>query len=99
MESDAVTFSTKKQLFLKLINENGSLKGKAKAFLDKYLKKIMELRNALAHGELVRDGSKGWLIEYYSGGIKSNILDDQFWNEIESCFTKTHSLLMDIKKS
>lgn len=98
LEAESLTFFQKKQLLQKMLDKTNILKGKNKDYLQTNLKKIMDLRNAFAHGTLIENKQRGWTIQYYSGGIKAIELSDDYWEGVEDCFKKINSLLKNISQ-
>ena len=104
-----ITFAAKKALTLKII-DNLKLFGncsdldsrrkkvinKKKADFDKLLVKVMNYRNAFAHGKLKYDATKGCVLHYYSGGHKEHVLDDAFWTKIEDEYENIDAVLRNI---
>lgn len=88
LQSSSFQFSFKKSLINTITKETEVLKGKDSSRLQGLLKKIMTWRNAFAHGTLKFDTKDGVLLCYFSGGHQSIILNEEFWDEVESVFTK-----------
>ena len=99
LQSSALSFNSKKELILKIVNNLELLQRKRKSKLQKCLKDIMVWRNAFAHGSVRNDTKKGCFIKYYSGGEKEYLLTDIFWHNIEICFKNCTSLLKDVEKN
>jgi hypothetical protein len=95
LQSSALSYSSKKELASKIINEHDLLKGKKKNRLQSTLKKIMEWRNAFAHGKVQHDSMQGCFIKYYAGGSKQLKLTDDFWSELESTFKECSELIKE----
>lgn len=95
LQSSNLTFSTKKELVTKVIASESLLVGKKKNALQKYLKKIMDWRNAFAHGRIQLDSRDGCFVKHYSGSPKRLLLTDEFWDEVELGFTTCDTLLSD----
>lgn len=95
LQSSALSYSAKKELVSKLINNHELLTGKKKNKLQESLKKIMKWRNAFAHGKVQHDNLKGCFIKYYSGAPKTLTLTDEFWGGVESCFKDCSELLKE----
>lgn len=60
--------------------------GKKKNKLQSGLKRVMDWRNAFAHGKVQHDSLHGCLIKYYSGEPRTLKLTDDFWTELEEVF-------------
>ncbi len=93
LQSSALSYSAKKHLVSKVVNTHSLLNGKSKNKLQSYLKKIMEWRNAFAHGKVQHDNMCGCFIKHYSGGPKTLNLTDEFWEELEKTFKECSELL------
>ena len=94
LQSSALGYSTKKNLVSKLVNELDLLAGKEKNTLGGALKKIMEWRNAFAHGKIQHDSSAGCFMKYYSGEPRTLALTDEYWEEVEVTFKECDALLI-----
>ena len=95
LQSSALTFRAKKELVIKVINEENLLKGNKKDGAQKHLKSIMEWRNAFAHGQIQHDTKMGCFIRYYSAGSKTITLNDQYWDEVEKTYRECVDLLKE----
>ena len=84
LEAPALQFSFKRTLVMTLVNRNKLLRGQAKCALENDLSKFEKWRNAFAHGEISFEGDKGHTVTYYKGGPRVAILDDEFWEDVES---------------
>lgn len=93
LQSSALTFSKKKELVSKIINEKQLLDGKRKSKVQSLLKKIMEWRNAFAHGQVKHNNIKGCFVRHYSGEQKKLYLTEEYWLEVENCFKECSELL------
>ncbi|MBK9160479.1 MAG: hypothetical protein IPM27_02755 [Nitrosomonadales bacterium] len=98
LKSTVLSFSAKKELVIKVINEGELLSKKNKPVIPKYLKEIMEWRNAFAHGKLVHDSKNGCVLEYYTGHNKKLHLTDEYWDEVEACFKKCNDFLDEVER-
>lgn len=95
LQSSALSFSSKKELVAKIVNESSLLIGKKKNKLQGHLKKIMGWRNAFAHGKVQHDNVQGCFIKYYSGSGKQLNLTDEFWSDLECVFKKCSELIKE----
>ena len=98
LQSSALSFRTKKELVIKIINQNNLLNGKKKDAVQRHLKKIMEWRNAFAHGKIQHDTKMGCFVCYYSGETKTLTLDGHHWDEVEKVFRECVALLNETEK-
>lgn len=99
LQSSALSFRAKKDLLVKVINSEELLLGKKKSAVQSQLKKIMEWRNAFAHGKIQHDNIKGCFLRYYSGVSKTLRLSDDNWTEIENCYKECSGLLREALES
>ena len=44
----------------------------------------MEWRNAFAHGKVLHELNGGFVLQYYSGGHQELVLNDDFFEKVES---------------
>lgn len=98
LQSSALSYKSKKELFAKLLNHHEILPGNKKNVVQGYLKKIMDWRNAFAHGKIKHDTRSGCSIRYYSGHPKTLSLTDEYWDEVEKCFKDCDALLNEAHK-
>ncbi|XWN37386.1 MAG: hypothetical protein ROO71_00400 [Balneola sp.] len=99
LASSAFSFRAKKNLLNNILNQEGLIKRKNKSIMQENLKTIMDWRNAFAHGHVKNSEANGCFVEYYSGSLKTLMLDDSLWDQVESVFIETHSFLKEILKS
>jgi hypothetical protein len=99
LQSSALGYRAKRDLVTKLVNELELLPGKEKNTLGSLLKKVMEWRNAFAHGKIQHDSKTGCLIKYYSGEPKTLALTDDYWSDVESSFKNCDALLTQAHKA
>lgn len=98
LQSSSLTFAFKKELARKIITKCDLLKGKNRNSLQGNLKKIMDWRNAFAHGHLVYNNKFGCSLSYFSSSPQSLKLDDDYWSTVENCFADTTKLLQEAFK-
>ncbi len=98
LQSSALSYRTKKELVIKLISDNELLPGNKKNVTQGYLKKIMEWRNAFAHGKIKHDSKAGCFVTYYSGKLNTLHLTDGYWDEVERCFKECDVLLNEAQQ-
>jgi len=96
LQSDALTYSFRRNLLTKVVNLQDLLTGDQKNILDLNLKNIMTWRNAFAHGTIHYDATLGARIIYFSGSPRTQELSDEFWDQVESCYRETNKLLTSI---
>ncbi len=98
LQSSTLSYNNKKELFFKIVNKSELLSGKKKSKLQKYLKDIMEWRNAFAHGLIQVDNIQGCFVNYYSGSPKMLNLTNDYWDTVESTFKDCHSFIAEINE-
>ena len=98
LQSSALSYRAKKELVTKLINDGELLPGNKKNVVQGHLKKIMEWRNAFAHGKIKHDSMVGFFITYYSGRIITLPLTDEYWDEVERSFKECDTLLNEAQQ-
>jgi hypothetical protein len=95
LQSSFLSYSAKKELFGKIVLSAGLLEGGKKNVAQSHLKKVMEWRNAFAHGKLQHDNPKGCFVQYHSGEQKR--LTDDYWSDVERVFSECSSLLKEAR--
>lgn len=98
LQSSALSYRAKKELVTKIIIKDNLLPGSKKNAVQNYLKKIMEWRNAFAHGKIQHDNRAGCFVTHYSGEIKTLSLTDEYWDEVERCFKECDVLLSEAQR-
>jgi hypothetical protein len=98
LNSDLFSYSAKKRLTINIVNEGDLLEGKEKNQLSNVLKKVMEFRNAFAHGDIVYHVDRGCVLKFWQSDPQQAILNDDYWNKIEECFNIAHFLCDQILK-
>jgi len=93
LKTNFFTFSAKKRVVLSLIKNLELLEGQSYSFLEQSLKKIMNYRNAFAHGEFTSSDTEGVILEYFSGEQKKDVLSDEYWKSVEETFKNGKELL------
>ena len=93
LQSPGLTYSLKRDFLSKIVNDHDLLEGKDKNHLAAGLKKIMIWRNAFAHGTIHYDATRGAEIKYFSGSPQVQALSDEYWTEVEECFSQADALL------
>jgi len=80
LASEWCTFSTKRKLIIKMINEENLLSGREKEDFDKLLKKVMSYRNRFAHGEFSTNG-QSIFISFFENKHQTDEVDQEYlWN-------------------
>jgi hypothetical protein len=84
MGTSHFSFAFKRRVFTRLLERTGALDAPAIKELKAELNKVMEWRNAFAHGKMLYEHNGGYLLQYYSGGLQELVLDDSFFEKVES---------------
>lgn len=84
MATSDFSFAFKRRVFTRLLEHTGALDTPAIKELKAGLNKLIEWRNAFAHGKVLHEHNGGYLLQYYNGGIKQLVLDDAFFEKVES---------------
>lgn len=78
------SFAFKRRVFTRLLESMQVLDQERINALRAGLNWIMEWRNAFAHGQVIHEHKAGFLLQYYSGGRKEIVIDDSFFDKVES---------------
>ena len=84
MGTSDFSFAFKRRVFTRLLERTEKTDPESIKELKSGLNRIMEWRNAFAHGKVLREYSGGFALQYYSGGTKELVLDDAFFEKVES---------------
>lgn len=84
MGTSDFSFAFKRRVFTRLLERTGALDTPAIKELKTGLNKIMEWRNAFAHGKVLHEHNGGYLLQYYSGGAQELVLDDAYFEKVEN---------------
>jgi hypothetical protein len=95
LQSSSMQFSFKKNLLNKICDQRDDISGKKSSKLQGSLKRVMQWRNAFAHGKLSYDTKKGVVLSYFSGDHKTQNLDEKFWDSLEQDFKLSEELLKE----
>lgn len=98
LQASFLQLSSKKHLVSEISKNFYAFKGKKRDKLQGYLKKIIQWRNAFAHGSLSISATDGILLTYYSGSSKTEKLNNGFWNTVESVFKSCEELLKSLEQ-
>jgi hypothetical protein len=98
LQSSALSYNAKRALVTKIVNERALLEGREKSSLQALLRRIMEWRNAFAHGKIQHDSRAGCFIKHYSGEAKTLALTDTYWEDVERAYNDCSSLLEKAKR-
>jgi hypothetical protein len=93
MKSDHLSYAAKKSLVVDIVNRESLLAGRDKDDLEKYLKDIMDFRNAFAHGEVTFEEDKGCVLSYWRGGHRRDVLSEEYWCTLENIFKRADQLI------
>ncbi|MBD9471239.1 hypothetical protein [Pseudoxanthomonas sp. PXM01] len=84
MGTSDFSFAFKRRVFTRLLEHTGALEARVIKELKADLNKVMNWRNAFAHGRVLHEQDAGYLLQYYSGGPQDLVLDDAFFEKVES---------------
>lgn len=84
MGTSDFSYAFKRRVFTRLLESTGALDSTSIKELKAGLNKVMEWRNAFAHGKVLHEHSAGYVLQYYSGGRQELVLDDAFFERVES---------------
>ena len=84
MGTSDFSYAFKRRVFTRLLESTGALDPVGIKELKAGLSKIMEWRNAFAHGKVLHEHNAGYILQYYSGGRQELVLDDAFFEQVES---------------
>jgi len=84
MGTSDFSFAFKRRVFTRLLEHTGALDAPAIKELKNGLNKVMEWRNAFAHGKVLHEHNGGYLLQFYSGGTQQLVLDDEFFEKVEN---------------
>ena len=84
MGASDFSFAFKRRVFTRLLERTEALNAEEIKELKAGLTKVMEWRNAFAHGKLLHEHNGGFVLMYYSGEHKELVLDDEFFEKVES---------------
>jgi len=97
LSSEWVTFNAKRKVLLALIKSKNLLEGKDKAQFEACSKRIISLRNAHTHGQIV-EKSNGTFIAYFEGQPQEKELNDNYWDSVEKTFEEMGNLIKKIEE-
>lgn len=85
MGASDFSYAFKRRVFTRLLESTGALDSISIKELKAGLNKVMEWRNAFAHGKVLHvHNAGGYVLQYYSGGRQELVLDDAFFEKVES---------------
>jgi hypothetical protein len=93
LESSFIEFSAKKTIYVRILEELKLVPDKkSKEDSESKLRRIMNYRNAMAHGAMkVANGTVH--LEYYQGESKRDTLNNEYWDKLESAFRDAFDLV------
>ncbi|HEP1209343.1 hypothetical protein [Stenotrophomonas maltophilia] len=92
MGTSEFPFASKRRVFTALLERTGAVSTDQAKELRSALSKVMKWRNAFAHGRVLYQHDGQFCLAHYSGGPQELILDDTFFELVES--TVRHCLYM-----
>lgn len=84
MGTSDFSYSFKRKAFTRLLEQKNVIEPDKLKKLKAGLNKIMEWRNAFAHGKVLYELNGGFVLQYYSGSHQELVLDDNFFENVES---------------
>jgi hypothetical protein len=97
IHSDWCSFSSKRKLLDVAFTHFKLVKGDERAELESLLKKVMQYRNAFAHGVLGHNIDQQEL-HYFEGSPKTAVLDASYFSKLEVQFNRAWEILGSIEK-
>ena len=93
LESSFIEFSAKKTIYVRILDDLKFFSDKkSREESESKLRRIMNFRNAIAHGKMkVVNGIVH--LEYYQGESKNDTLNDEYWDRLESAFKDAFDLV------
>jgi hypothetical protein len=92
------SFAFKRRVFTRLLETFSVLPTEEVKELKAGLNKIMEWRNAFAHGQVIHVYGGGFLLRYYSGGSKELALNTEYFEKVEKtirdCLYKCNGIIL-----
>ncbi|MDP3877933.1 MAG: hypothetical protein Q8Q50_13210 [Methylobacter sp.] len=102
MGTSDFSYAFKRRVFTRLLEQLEIIEPDETKRLKTGLNKIMEWRNAFAHGQVLYEHNGGFVLQYFSGGHKEMILDDDFFENVEStirnCLYTCNGIIQSQKK-
>ena len=98
LKSDWCSFAAKRKLLSLVIAEFKLLSGKPKTELEEQLRKVMQYRNAFAHGSLVHNVDVHEL-HYFEGTPRTVRLDDKYFEDLEHVFQTVWSRIQEVQSA
>ena len=98
LKSDWCSFAAKRKLLALVVDEFKLLSGKSKTELDEALRKVMQYRNAFAHGSLVHNIDTHEL-HYFESKPRVSRLDDAYFEELERVFQSVWTRLQEMQSA
>lgn len=86
-------FDAKKKLFLEIVDNVRVLEKSDIQKVDSSIAKVIENRNAFAHGRIIAKNGSLYVC-YYRGRAVERELNDQFWDYAEDCYKEAHRLII-----
>lgn len=96
IQSSGFSFSFKKTLFIQVVKENDLIAPRDRSSLEGLLKRIMDYRNAFAHGDLIYNNSGIITVTYFQSELKCDGLTDAYWIRVEDDFKNCYSLVKSV---
>lgn len=93
-------FSFKRRVLTRLLEQKNILPKEEIDRTKTGLNRVMEWRNAFAHGAVLHQNGAGYVLQYYSGAHKEAVLDDAFFEKVEetirSCLYQCNGIIQSV---
>lgn len=99
LKSSDFSLGFKKKILINCISKFDLLKGKDKDNFENSFTKVIDWRNAFAHGNLEFNNSQGALLHYFSGQTKTLEINDEFWDLVVGTFKTVKDLITKISQT
>jgi len=96
LQSDWCSFAAKRKLLRETLANLKLTTPAVASSLDESLAHIMRYRNAFAHGTITAEG-ESYVLKYFESSPKRAVLDDSYWQKLESRFNSPWETLLKIE--
>ncbi len=98
LSADWFSYSAKRKVLLGIVEEIGIFKSEDKNQFERRLRQIMSYRNAFAHGDIIVRNNNA-IISYFEGRRREDVMDDKYWESLESVYLDTWNFITDIREA
>jgi len=99
IQASSFQFSFKKSLFIQAVKDESLITRDKISEIERLLKRVMDCRNAFAHGDFVYHSDGNVRNSYFLNGSKTDVLNDDYWSKLELDFRSAHSLVDEACKN